>query len=599
MGGLAGCTGPVDRPASATIERMLLAPAARDRAARRARTAPVAVFGERDVDLAEDRDARALVAISGYVRLGDAPSSAAGVLERWRAGGERTLSSLGGEFALAVRVEDRVVVARDALGTRPMYVAELRDGRVLFSTSLFALLYAGVPADLDHDAVVRSLVLGYPPAPSTALARVRQLGPGELWELAPRRRVRRWFELREKIDRGRPLARAVDAVDRALTRAVRSATPPAGRVAAFLSGGVDSSVVLARLHEAGTAVDAYTLYFGDAYPTELRYSRAVAEHLGVPHHVLEIDGARFCDGIEAAALQLEDFVSEAIAVPNFLLAREAARRADVLFTGEGGDQSFGGPKNLSMAIAYAYRGHPAAPRLADSYVALHHYLWGELDGALEPALLAAFDRRALADDVGARFFGDGAPRRGQSLVGRVMLGNTVIKGGSNILVKAAKMIGAAHDVALRSPLYDRRLVELALTIPPWQKLDGTAEKWVLRRAAARSLPEWVVNRPKRGMTLPIVAWFDGPLGTLARDVLTPRAVAERGILRPGYVQALLARAAAAWAPGTRAGTPAVDPRAADKLWLALMTELHHRTIDRVADEARRPPARAPAEAAYA
>ena len=79
-----------------------------------------------------------------------------------------------------------------------------------------------------------------------------------------------------------------------------------------------------------------------------------------------------------------------------------------------------------------------------------------------------------------------------------MIGNTVVKGGSNILVKAAKMIGYAHDVGLRSPMFDRRVVELAFTIPPWQKLDGAEEKLVLRRAALRSLPAWVVNRPSAG-----------------------------------------------------------------------------------------------------
>ena len=92
-------------------------------------------------------------------------------------------------------------------------------------------------------------------------------------------------------------------------------------------------------------------------------------------------------------LHLEDVVSEAIAVPNFLLAREASRSADVLFTGEGGDQSFGGPKNLGMALAYAYAGHPAAPPLAQTYVSLFHYLWNDLSEALEPRVLASFDPR--------------------------------------------------------------------------------------------------------------------------------------------------------------------------------------------------------------
>jgi asparagine synthase (glutamine-hydrolysing) len=277
-------------------------------------------------------------------------------------------------------------------------------------------------------------------------------------------------------------------------------------------------------------------------------------------------------------MHLEDVVSEAIAVPNFLLAREAARTCGVLFTGEGGDQSFGGPKNVGMALAYAYAGHPAAPPLAHTYVSLHHYLWNDLGDALEPRVLGAFDPERLAADVGSRFFDARRPGRGGSFVGRVMLGNTVIKGGSNILIKAAKMIGFAHDVALRSPMFDRRLVDLAFTIPPWQKVDGTDEKLVLRQAALRSLPAWVVNRPKRGMTLPLAAWFQGELGTLARDVLTERAVRERGLMRWSYVERLLGRKASA--------RDHARSRTVDKLWLALITELHHRTIDAIARDAR-------------
>jgi len=577
MGGLAGCVLPDGRRPGNVVARMLLAPAALGRTPRKARSAGFCVFGDRDVDLAEDVERRDVLALSGYVRLEGRPSNASEVLAAWRDRGDSLLDSLSGEFSMAVLSGGRLSVTRDALGTRPLYVADLPGGGVAFSTSLFALVYAGARADIDHDAVVRSLALGYPTAPRTALAGVRQLGPGELWELTPCVRVKRWFVPRERLQRTRTLEDATVAVDRAVTHAVVDAIPPCSRVAAFLSGGIDSSIVLARIHEAGIPVEAFTLFFGAELPGEMRYARAVAEHLGVRQNVLEVDARAFCAGIEPSVLHLEDLVSEAIAVPNYLLAREASRSAGVLFTGEGGDQSFGGPKNVGMALAYAYAGHPAARPLGHTYVSLFQYLWNDLDDALEPDVLSAFDAEALARDAG-RFFDRGRPMRGGSFVGRVMIGNTVVKGGSNILVKAAKMIGYAHDVALRSPMFDRRLVELAFTIPPWQKLDGGEEKLVLRRAALRSLPEWVVNRPKRGMTLPLTAWFEGELGVLARDVLTEHAVRERGLFRWEYVARLLDRK-----PLPRDHARA---RTIDKLWLALVTELHHRTIDRIAREAR-------------
>ncbi|HEY1697025.1 MAG TPA: asparagine synthetase B family protein [Polyangiaceae bacterium] len=576
MGGIAGCIGRDGREATSALARMLLSPHARGRSRRRATTGALVVFGARDADLAEDVERGESLALAGYVRRHGRACNAADLLAAWRHEGTGVLGSLSGEYCLAASVRGRVVVARDAIGARPMYVAELRGGGVGFSTSMFALILAGVGEELDHDTLVGSLVLGYPKSPGTALRSVRQVGPGEVWELAPRRSPRRWYAPREKLDAARSLSVAARDVSRTLEHAVGDALVPGARVAAFLSGGLDSSIVLAQVHRSGAPVEAFTLFFGDTQPGEFRYSKAVAEHLGVRQNVLEVDARSFCAGIERTMTHLEDVLSEAIAVPNFLLAREAARTTDVLFTGEGGDQAFGGTKNAGMFLAHPYASHPASSSLPETYLVLHHNYWNDLPVALAPDALAAFDPRRLLAAV-RRTVGQRFPSRG-TFLGRVMIANTVLKGGNNILVKAAKVIGAAHDLAVRSPMFDRRLVEHALTIPPWQKMDGTEEKLVLRQAAYDCLPRWIVDRPKRGMSLPLAAWFAADLGVLSRDVLTERAVRERGLLRWDYVEKLLAQAPL--------GQDLVRPRTVEKLWLALVTELHLQAIDRVARDAR-------------
>jgi asparagine synthase (glutamine-hydrolysing) len=573
MGGLAGFVGDAGQGA---LARMLASPAASGRPASINGSSSVAVFGCHDAGIAEDRDRGDFLALVGYARIRHRAVPVADLLRRFQRDGERCLATLAGEFAIAARLGARTFVARDALGTRPLYVADTSRG-ALFSTSLHALIYAGVETTIDLDAVVRSLVLGFSTAPGTALASVRQLGPGEVWQLAPTRLARGWFSLRERLDTSRSLALATRRVDAAMSKAVTRAIPNGARVAAFLSGGLDSSLVLARLVESGTKVDAFTLSFGAHLPGEMRYARAVAQHLGVQQHIVELDARRFSDAIPHAVRALEDLVSETITVPNYLLAAEAAKVADVVFTGEGGDQSFGGPKNVGMALAYAYQTHPAAPPLSHTWLSLFPYFWGDLERALQPGVLADFDTEALANDVGTRFWGSSRGTRG-SFVGRVMVANTVIKGGHYILLKAAKVIGAAHDIAVRSPMYDRDLVELAVTIPPWQKADGTDEKLVLRRAALRSLPKWVVHRPKRGMMVPLGYWFARDLGVLAHDVLTQSAVQSRGLFRWPYIDGLLAQTPASRARGRG--------RALDELWLVLMTELHHRAIEEAAREAR-------------
>ena len=535
-----------------------------------ARAVPACTFGPGEVALAEVEDGSNALLLCGYVRDGAEVLTAPELLARLRRSGVRLLTRLSGEFALAAWTGSELVLARDRLGTRPLYVGALAGGEVVFATSIKPLLAAGVDAAVDRDAVVRSLVLGYVPAPQTVLARVRQLGPGEAWWLAPWPKTWRYYAPRERLDRRRSLAAAARRLDRTLTAAVERAVPPEGRVGAFLSGGLDSSLVLARLAERGTPVRAFTLHFGDHLAGELRYAQEVARHLEVPHHVLELDAEKFCAGIEPALDELEDLLSEPISVPNHLLAGEAAKQVDVLFTGEGGDPPFGGPKNVGLALAFAYRGLPGAPSLGESYLAAYHHLAEDLERALTPEWLACFDRPRLLADVAGPYL-EGAPGGRSTFVGRLMLANTVLKGGSNILVKAAKMVGA-HGLRLRSPLFDPEVVDLAFTIPPWQKLRGTDEKLVLKAAASASLPRAVIDRPKRGMGVPLRAWLSGRLGELAQDVLTERTVRARGLYRWSYVDGLLR--------SRPVPSDLARSRTAEKLWLVLISELAQQRIER-------------------
>ncbi len=558
MIGFFGSTLRDPRAASAIVSRMAASPIVGR--ARVTRVASGAWVGARDASGIVDGDDWLLVA--GFVLCGDRVLGTDDVLHRLRARGVDALAELAGEFSLAARIGRETFIARDRYGTRPLYHAELRDGHA-FATAIGPLLAARVPADVDRGAVITSLVLGYVPAPTTVLARIEQVPPGHVVHLGARAALRVHHVPRERVAR-RGLAASAGALDRAVTRAVERA-PTSGRVGAFLSGGLDSSLVLARLREIGHDVEAYTLHFGDRLPSEIRYAKAVAKHTGVRHHVLDLDARAFCDAIEPALVHLEDLLSEPIAVPNFLLAREAARTRDVVFTGEGGDPLFGGPKNIGMVLERMYGGRP----LGASYLSAHHHLFDDLDVAFTPSWRRAFDDRALSRTLERRI----VPRRpNETFVGQLMVTNLAMKGGSNILVKVSKMVGA-HGLALRSPLFDPLVVEAGLTIAPWHKLRGTDEKIVLKRAVARSLPASVVYRSKRGMAVPLRAWFRGALGALAHDVLTPRRVKERGIFRPDYVARLLAH--------EKLPSDLARSRGAEKLWLVLVCELHQRALARM------------------
>ncbi len=559
MIGFFGCEGAASRDASLVLGRMASCAVVGEAPVTRVGSA--AFFGPRDAGGATDGED--WVVVSGWVRLAARLLEPPALLAHLQSRGARALAELAGEFSLAARVRGATFVARDRYGTRPLYYAQ-RGRAQLFATSIGPLLSAGVPAVVDRHAVVTSLVLGYAPAPATALARVRQVPPGHVVELGARGPASRaYYAPRERLA-ARSMADSARALDRALTKAVAQ-TPARGKVGAFLSGGLDSSLVLARLAERGERVEAYTLHFGDALPSEIRYAEAVARHLRVRHHVLELGAQAFCDAIDPALLHLEDLLSEPIAVPNFLLAREVARTRDVVFTGEGGDPLFGGPKNIGMVLERAY----GARRLGEAYMSAHHHLADDLEVALTPEWLRAFDRDGLAREIERRI---ARPKRGETFVGGLMVTNLAMKGGSNINVKVSKMV-SAHGLALRSPLFDPLVVELALTIPPWHKLRGTDEKIVLKRAVTRTLPAAVVERPKRGMAVPLRAWIETDvLGDLARDVLTPRRVRDRGIFRADYVKKLL--------DFEKLPTNLARSRGAEKLWLVLICELHQRALER-------------------
>ena len=517
-------------------------------------------FGPRDAFGVSDQGD--WVVVVGYARVGRRLLDGATLLDHLRRRGAPGVADLTGELALAACIDGRTFIARDRYGTRPLYYAAHGGGHV-FATAIRPLLAAGVSAEVDRSAVVTSLVLGYVPAPRTALAHVRQVQPGQFVHLGRVARPSTYYAPVARV-RHRNFALSASALDDALTEAVEQA-PASGRVGAFLSGGLDSSIVLARLREVGHDIEAFTLHFGDTLPSEIRYAEEAARHVGVRHHVLTLRARAFCDALEPALRHLEDLLSEPIAVPNFLLAREAARTRDVVFTGEGGDPIFGGPKNVGMVLERMY----GARRLGAAYLSAHHHLADDLDLALMPDWRRAFDDAALAREIEHRI----EPRvHGETFVGQLMATNLAMKGGSNILVKVSKMVGA-HGVALRSPLFDPRVIELGLAIPPWHKLQGTGEKMILKRAVARSLPASIIDRPKRGMSVPLRAWFDGPLGRLAGDVLAPRRIKERGIFRPDYVRKLLSF--------EKLPSDLARSRAAEKLWLVLVCELHQRSLEQM------------------
>ena len=531
------------------------------------------LFGS--TELANDL-ARRGVALSGAHPPGDAELLA----NLYMLEGEACFERLDGRFAAALATEQRLVLVRDPLGEKPLYYAADVAGTLLFASEAKAFL--ACPAfrvEPDLDSLVKLLVCSFVPGSGTMFRGVHQLGPGSLLRVDFDRpsgsaEMRRYFELREHTE-DLPEAECVERVLHAVRRAVHKRLPADGKVAAFLSGGIDSSAVVALLAEQGVRPVCLSVAFGQDPSEDLGYARTVAQHCGLEHHVLQIEPEDFLPELPSIIYALDDPLCDCIVVPNYLLAREAARTAPVVFNGEGGDPLFGGPKNKFMILGEWY-GFLGGYDRARAYLASYHKFYDHLGELLTPELAARTGGSVALEQMVRPFLQDEGMR---SFLNRLMHVNIRLKGGQNILVKVEKMVGA-HGVVAASPLFDRELTELSFVVPPALKRRGDVEKYVFKRAVEPLLPKTVVYRKKTGMGVPLSDWFrSSVLREYATDLLLSPCALGRGYFRPEFVRALLQGEGVPGAIGHN--------RSGELLWMLLAIELWHRVyVDRAGQDAR-------------
>jgi len=465
------------------------------------------------------------------------------------------LGEVDGAFVLAWIDGDEAHLARDAIGERTAYYA-LVGGGIAFASSIRPLLDSGlVSRTVNLAALPAYLSFAYLPGRPTLVEGVYQLLPGEhlivgggrvrrerLWRLPPEDA----HPESEDVYRRRLRARLEDAV---VTR-----LPPEGPVAATLSGGIDSSLVVAlarRLH--GGSVSTLSLSFGPGIPNELEFAGAVAAHCGTDHHVVELLPRTVMERFDSTMAALGTPIGEPLTVSNALLFGAAAEHASVVLNGEGGDPCFGGPKNEPMLLSALYGGSPAW-----SYLASHRKCFAELDRILPADVL---DAARLEAAVGPHL----EDERWSSVVNRLMALNVTSKGAHHILPKLDQL-SRPHGVLPRSPLFDRQIVDAAMRMPAELKLRGPIEKYILKRAVEDLLPPEIVTRRKSGMRVPVERWLEGRFDRFARERLLD-GLAPWGLVRREYLEAL-----------ARPDKELPPPRRGVKIWLLLSLEAWLRTV---------------------
>ncbi len=493
------------------------------------------------------------------------------------------LKRFAGMFAFALwdRKEQQLHLARDRIGEKPLYYG-WSNGAFVFGSELKALrAYPAFDAAIDRGAIALFLRYNYVPTPHSIYVGIRKLPPGMLATLTLSQMQKReepllspYWSLREVADRGIAQrervndAEAIDHLDRLLRNAVGQQMVADVPLGAFLSGGVDSSTIVALMQaQSSQPVHSFTIGFDDHQYDEAGHARAVARHLGTDHTDLYVTPQEARAVIPTLPTLYDEPFADASQIPVFLVSQLARRRVTVSLSGDGGDELFGGYNRYAWTRRVLKVPVPVRRVLAAGLRVLSPSQWDRVYGGMQSILPASLRVRLPGDQAHklAQVLAVGSDAAiYQRLVSTWPDPNEIVVGGSDptdisqswgelaacdsfehrmmaldaltylpddILCKVDR---AAMGVSLetRVPFLDHRVVEYAWQLPLHMKIRHGQGKWILRQLLYKYVPKELIERPKMGFGVPIDAWLRGPLREWAEDLLSESRIKSEGYLNP-------------------------------------------------------------------
>ena len=517
-------------------------------------------------------------------------SDAETIIHLYEERGERFLDELRGMFAIALwdGAAQRLLLARDRLGVKPLYWARVDSG-ILYGSEPAAILASGlVPARPDPPAIAQYLTLQYVPPPLSGFVGIRKLAPGELLVFERGEiRIKRYWQLDHAtksvaVSQEQRIAELDDLL-REATRQRMVADVPVG---AFLSGGIDSSLVVSYMAELSNRTHTFSIDFRHKRYSEGAHAKEVAQIYGTKHEEFIVEPEIVPTIASAVGFAGEPF-ADSSAIPTYLLSAMTRRHVTVALSGDGGDEPFAGYVRHRLATAADRLGplplaaRPAArafgaigvngrfARISRGLTAASrssHDRYAAIMSAFEPAAIQRLCRpEFLAEAGGGRVAWDTvlAPPRLRG-VDRYLALDTATYLPGDLLLKVDRM-SMAHALEVRSPLLDHHVHAYAAALPGDLKLRRGTTKWLLKQLAARrGLPDHLVNRRKQGFGIPVGEWFRDELRPWIEDVLRDPGTRSRGYFEVAETERLL--------------TEHVDGRAehTPRLWNLAMLELWHR-----------------------
>jgi asparagine synthase (glutamine-hydrolysing) len=483
------------------------------------------------------------------------------------------LSRVRGMFALALwdARTRTLIAARDRAGEKPLYWTKTNRGLLLASEVKALLVRPEVTRELDPEAVDQFLTYEYVLAPRTILKGVHKLPPGHYLTYRDGEvRVRRYWDAAAVRVRAWSDDEAADALREALKRATVSQMIADVPLGAFLSGGIDSSTLVAFMAEASMQpVNTFSIGFDDGTYNELPYAREVAQVFGTNHRERTVT-PNLHELFDKLVVHLDEPFADVSLFPTYLVSQLAREHVTVALSGDGGDELFGGYdayQAQELATRFAWMGDsllPAAAAIASALPPtekkkglvnkfkrftlgatqaprdLGHYRWMVyLSPRAKKQLYTSTLQSALIDsDVYAPVRAT-LERYGHSdLTNRQLYADLALYLADDILVKVDRM-SMATSLETRAPFLDADVMELAFSMPGHLKLRNGERKWILKRAMRGVLPERILTRRKEGFSIPMKNWLRRELQPLMRSLLAPDRVAARGLFEPAEVTRLI------------------------------------------------------------